>query len=95
MKKFLSIICVCALLTGFTACAEKNEKTSCNCSDCCGENEKKTEREDKSETKNENVSKEDEIEIVEEETKQEDITEDNNKKSSFEHLKTSDERKLS
>lgn len=47
------------------------------------------------ENKEENVSKEDEIEIVEEETKQEDITEDNNKKSSFEHLKTSDERKLS
>lgn len=45
--------------------------------------------------KDEDASKEDEIEIVEEETKQENISEENNKKSSFEHLKTSDERKLS
>ena len=41
------------------------------------------------------VSKEDEIEIVEEEIKQENINEDNSNKSSVEHMKTSDERKLS
>ena len=45
--------------------------------------------------KEEIVSKEDEIEIVEEEIKQENINEDNSNKSSVEHMKTSDERKLS